>query len=157
MYKLIGIFLLSMGIANAQTDSGMDYNGVNPGNDKRQCLSIEECPEWDGNPDTKVFYDLNKGLNGTGKVETDFNWNVHVYLCYINKDLDSINGEGSFEIRAIQSATDGWIPCPINVNPNWTYDWESHILKARSEQVKLAGPKSPLGQQSFMNSTNEVE
>jgi len=36
---------------------GMDYDGVNPGNDKIQCLSYKECPEWDGNPDTKVFYD----------------------------------------------------------------------------------------------------
>ena len=77
MYKLIGIFLLSMGIANAQTDSGMDYNGVNPGNDKKQCLSIEECPEWNGDPDTKVFYDLNKGLNGTGKVENVDNLQIH--------------------------------------------------------------------------------
>ena len=158
MYKLIGIFLLSMGIANAQTDSGMDYNGVNPGNDKRQCLSIEECPVWDGDPDTKVFYDLMKGSNGTGKVETDFNWNVHLYLCHQNKLLDSINGEGAFERLAIMSAEDGMIPCPINVNnPNWDYDWESHILKAQSKQVKLLGPKSPKGQQGLMNSTNDVE
>ena len=132
------------------TPSMMDSNLRNPGNDKR-CLSYKECPEWDGNPDTKVFYDLNKGSNGTGKVETDFNWNVHVYLCYINKELDSINGEGSFEIRAIQSATDGWIPCPINVNPHWAYDWESHILKARSEQAKTLdpGPGTRLPQASF--------
>jgi hypothetical protein len=155
MYKLIGIFLLSMGIANAQTDSGMDYNGVNPGNDKRQCLSIEECPVWDGDPDTKVFYDLMKGANGTGKVKTDFNWNLHVYLCHQNKLLDSINGEGAFERLAILSAEDGMIPCPIDVdNPHWSYDWESHILKAQSKQVKLLGPK---GQQGLMNSTPSVE
>ena len=58
-------------VAKAQVDEasyGMDYDGVNPGMDK-QCLSYKECPEWDGNPDTKVFYDLNKGSNGTGKVE----------------------------------------------------------------------------------------
>jgi len=126
----------------------MDYDGVNPGNDKIQCLSYKECPEWDGNPDTKIFYDLMKGSNGTGTVETDFNWNLHVYLCHINKELDSINGEGSFEIRAIQSTKDGLIPCPINVsNPHWTYDWESHILDARSRQVKLdrlLGPQSLL-------------
>ena len=136
---------------------GMDYNGVNPGNDKRQCLSYEECPKWNGDPDTKVYYDLMKGSNGTGKVETDFNWNLHLYTCQTNKNLDRINGEGSFEKRAIESAKDGWIPCPIDNNPHWAYDWESHILKFRAEQVKLAGPKSPLGQQSFMNSTNEVE
>ena len=120
---------------------GMDYDGVNPGMDK-QCLSYKECPEWDGNPDTKVFYDLMKLPNGTGKVETDFNWNLHVYLCRINKELDSINGEGSFEKRAIQSAKDGMIPCPIVFpNPHWTYDWESHILDAQSKQVKrLGGP-----------------
>ena len=153
MYKLIGIFLLSMGIANAQSDSGMDYNGVNPGKDK-QCLSYAECPEWNGDPDTKIYYDLMKGQNGTGKVETDFNWNIHVYLCHTNKNLDSINGKGSFEKRAIQSAKDGWIPCPINVNPHWAFDWESHILKVRFEQAKLYGgnPGRPMGQQSLSNS-----
>ena len=138
---------------------GMDYDGVNPGNDKIQCLSYKECPEWDGNPDTKIFYDLMKLPNGTGKVETDFNWNLHVYLCYINKELDSINGEGSFEKRAIQSAKDGMIPCPINVNPNWTYDWESHILDARSKLVKRLdpGPMAPMGQPGLLNSTPDVE
>ena len=141
--------IVNSNTANAQTDSGMDYNGVNPGNDK-QCLSYAECPEWNGDPDTKVYYDLMKGQNGTGKVETDFNWNVHLYLCDTNKNLDSINGEGSFEKRAIESAKDGWIPCPINVNPHWAYDWESHILKFRAEQVKLAGPNaSPMGQQEM--------
>ena len=136
---------------------GMDYDGVNPGMDK-QCLSYKECPEWDGNPDTKIFYDLMKLPNGTGKVETDFNWNLHVYLCHINKELDSINGEGSFEKRAIQSAKDGMIPCPIVFgNPHWTYDWESHILKAQSKQVKLLGPQSPMGQPGLLNSTDTVE
>ena len=125
---------------------GMDYDGVNPGNDKRQCLSYEECPEWDGNPDTKVFYDLMKLPNGTGKVETDFNWNVHVYLCHQNKLLDSINGEGSFEKRAIQSAKDGMIPCPIVfVNPHWTYDWENHILQHRINNFILPKSRPNLG------------
>ena len=144
------IFVSLSIVANAQTDPGMDSDARNPGKDK-QCLKYEECPEWDGNPDTKVFYDLNKGSNGTGKVETDFNWNLHVYLCHTNKNLDSINGEGSFEKRAIQSAKDGWIPCPINVNPHWAYDWESHILKARSEQAKTLdpGPGTRLPQASF--------
>jgi len=145
------IVFMAVGLSQAQAqielldeygrEVGMDYDGVNPGNDK-QCLSYKECPEWDGNPDTKVFYDLMKLPNGTGKVETDFNWNLHVYLCHINKELDSINGEGSFEKRAIQSAKDGMIPCPINVNPNWTYDWESHILEAqeKAKQVKRLDP-----------------
>ena len=126
--------------------SGMDYDGVNPGNDK-QCLSYNDCPEWDGNPDTKVFYDLMKGENGTGIVETDFNYNLHVYLCYINRDLDSINGEGAFERRAIQSAKDGWIPCPIGVHPSWDYDWETHILEAQMKAVQTPtpGPQAPLG------------
>ena len=136
---------------------GMDYDGVNPGMDK-QCLSYKECPTWDGNPDTKVFYDLMKEPNGTGKVETDFNWNVHLYLCHQNKLLDSINGEGAFERLAIMSAEDGMIPCPINVsNPHWSYDWESHILKAQSKQVKLFGPQSPKGRQSLQDSIDKVE
>ncbi len=105
--------------------------------------SYNDCPEWDGNPDTKVFYDLMKGENGTGIVETDFNYNLHVYLCYINRDLDSINGEGAFEKIAIQSAKDGMIPCPIGVHPSWDYDWETHILEA---QIKPnPGPQAPLG------------
>jgi hypothetical protein len=136
--------LITISTAKALTDTqsdrgytddneiGMDYDGVNPGNDKNQCLSYEQCPEWDGNPDTKVFYDLMKEPNGTGIVETDFNYNLHVYLCIVNKELDSINGEGAFEKRAIQSAKDGWIPCPIGVHPNWDYDWESHILDSNS-------------------------
>ena len=142
---------------------GMDYDGVNPGEDKR-CLSYKECPEWDGNPDTKVFYDLMKLPNGTGLVQTDFNWNLHVYLCHINKELDSINGEGSFEKRAIQSAKDGMIPCPIGVNPNWTYDWELHILKAKLKRLTMlwpktysAGPMAPTAQPSLLNSTDMVE
>ncbi len=115
-------------VANAQ----MDSDARNPGNDK-QCLIYKDCPEWDGDPDTKVFYDLMKGANGTDKVETDFNWNVHLYLCHQNKLLDSINGKGTFEKLAILSAEDGMIPCPINVNnANWTYDWESHIVDQKN-------------------------
>ena len=117
-------------VANAQTDEAfdrygqdvgmMDYDGVNPGNDK-QCLRYEDCPEWDGDPDTKVYYDLMKLDNGSGIIaKSDFNWNVHLYLCHQNKLLDSINGKGSFEIRAIQSAKDGMIPCPIGDNPHWS-------------------------------------
>ena len=125
----LAIFVTLSLVANAQ----MDSDARNPGNDKIQCLSYAECPEWDGNPDTKMWYDLMKGSNGTGKVETDFNWNVHLYLCHQNKLLDSINGEGAFERLAIMSAEDGMIPCPINVNnPNWDYDWESHILDQKN-------------------------
>ena len=127
LFVALILFGLNSG-ANAQ----MDLDARNPGNDKRQCLSYEECPVWDGNPDTKMWYDLMKGSNGTGKVETDFNWNVHLYLCHQNKLLDSINGEGAFERLAISSAQDGMIPCPINVNPHWSYDWESHIFQAQT-------------------------
>ena len=112
---LVIVVTLSI-VANAQ----MDSDARNPGNDKMQCLSYEECPVWDGNPDTKIFYDLMKGSDGT-----DFNMNVHVYLCHQNKLLDSINGEGSFERLAILSAEDGMIPCPIDVNnPHWSYEYE---------------------------------
>ena len=31
---------------------------------KENCLKYEDCPEWDGNPDTKVWYDLMKLKNG---------------------------------------------------------------------------------------------
>ena len=64
-------------VANAQTDVAfdrygqdagmMDYDGRNPGEDKR-CLKYEDCPVWDGNPDTKVYYDLMKLKNGTGVI-----------------------------------------------------------------------------------------
>ena len=115
---------------------GMDSDIRNPGRDK-QCLSYEECPEWDGNPDTKVYYDLMKLKNGTGVIaKSDFNWNVHLYLCHQNKLLDSINGEGAFERLALISAKDGMIPCPIDNNPHWDYDWESHILNARAEKAQ---------------------
>jgi len=140
----LAIFVTLSVVAKAQVDEAsyrMDSDTRNPGNDK-QCLSYEECPNWDGNPDTKVFYDLMKGQNGTGKVETDFNYNLHVYLCYINKELDSINGEGAFEKLAILSAKDGMIPCPINVNPHWTYDWELHILKAKLKRLTMLWPKN---------------
>ena len=143
---------------------GMDNDGVNPGNDKL-CLKYEDCPEWDGNPDTKVYYDLMKLSNGTGVIaKSDFNWNVHLYTCHINKELDSINGEGAFERLAILSAKNGMIPCPINVNPHWTYDWELHILKARLTRLtKLwprsydPGPMAPSGQQGLKDSTDMVE
>ena len=115
-------------VANAQ----MDSDARNPGNDK-QCLKYEDCPEWDGDPDTKVYYDLMKLDNGSGIIaKSDFNWNVHLYLCHQNKLLDSINGKGSFEIRAIKNAQDGMIPCPIGDNPHWSYDWESHILEQKN-------------------------
>ena len=135
-------------VANAQ----MDSDARNPGNDK-QCLKYEDCPEWDGDPDTKVYYDLMKLDNGSGIIaKSDFNWNVHLYLCHQNKLLDSINGKGSFEIRAIQSAKDGMIPCPIGDNPHWSYDWESHILKAK---LTMLWPKD--FQAGPQNSISKVE
>ena len=166
------IFVSLSMVANAQTDEVfdkygqdagmMDYDGVNPGNDKRLCLKYEDCPEWDGNPDTKVYYDLMKLKNGTGIIpKSDFNWNVHLYSCNQNELLDSINGKGSFEKRAIQSAKDGWIPCPIGVNPHWSYDWELHILNAKLKRLTLLWPKD-LGQTGRQlagpqNSTLDVE
>jgi len=128
-------------VANAQ----MDSDARNPGNDK-QCLKYEDCPEWDGDPDTKVYYDLMKLNNGTGVIaKSDFNWNVHLYLCHQNKLLDSINGEGAFERLALLSAEDGMIPCPIGDNPHWSYDWESHILDQKSRQVDRAKPGTQQG------------
>ena len=153
-------------VAYAQTDrygqdAGMmmDYNGVNPGEDK-QCLKYEDCPVWDGDPDTKVYYDLMKLNNGTGVIaKSDFNWNVHLYLCHQNKLLDSINGEGAFERLAILSAEDGMIPCPIGDNPHWSYDWESHILKAK---LTMLWPKDfqagPTGRAGYkQDSIDKVE
>jgi hypothetical protein len=150
-------------VANAQTDeafdrygqdaSMMDYDGVNPGEDK-QCLKYEDCPEWDGNADTKVYYDLMKLKNGTGIIaKSDFNWNVHLYSCHQNELLDSINGKGAFERLAIISAKNGMIPCPIGVNPHWSYDWELHILKAKIKNITKNWPKTydpgPMGQQGI--------
>ena len=115
---------------------GMDSDSRNPGNDKIRCLKYEDCPEWDGNPDTKVYFDLMKLDNGSGIIaKSDFNWNVHLYSCHQNKLLDSINGEGAFERLALISAKDGMIPCPIDNNPHWDYDWENHILNARAEKA----------------------
>ena len=159
------IFVTLAIVANAQTeetfdkygqDAGMmDSDARNPGEDK-QCLKYEDCPEWDGNSDTKVYYDLMKLNNGTGVIaKSDFNWNVHLYSCNQNKLLDSINGEGAFERLAILSADDGMIPCPINVNPHWSYDWEKHILDARLELAKNIGPS--MGRQSPQNSIDKIE
>ncbi len=119
----------------------MDYDGVNPGLDK-QCLKYEDCPVWDGDADTKVYYDLMKLNNGTGVIaKSDFNWNVHLYLCHQNELLDSINGEGTFEILAKASAEAGMIPCPIGVNPHWSYDWELHLLKIKLQRLTMLWPK----------------
>ena len=169
---LISLLIVPQAIASGLEDqnpqygqeAGMDYDGVNPGNDK-QCLKYEDCPEWDGDPDTKVYYDLMKLNNGTGVIaKSDFNWNVHLYTCHQNKLLDSINGEGAFERLAILSAKDGMIPCPIGDNPHWSYDWELHILKARLDRLTMlwpnsysAGPQAPMGKPGLLNSTPDVE
>ena len=58
------------------------------------------------------------------------------------------------------------VPCPIGVNPHWSYDWESHILKAQMiaklNRLTMLWPKKPLtagpmGPQDLMNSTPDVE
>ena len=106
--------------------------------------------------------------NGTGVIaKSDFNWNVHLYTCHQNKLLDSINGEGAFERLAILSAKDGMIPCPIGDNPHWSYDWESHILKAKLKRLALLWPTidsntrdltgPSMGRQSPQNSIDKVE
>ena len=167
------IFVSLSMVANAQTDTdrvfdqfgqdaGMDSDQRNPGNDKIRCLKYEDCPDWDGNPDTKVYFDLMKLDNGSGIIaKSDFNWQVHLYSCHLNEMLDSINGEGSFEKRAIASAKAGMVPCPIGVNPHWSYDWELHILKAKLKKLTMLWPKD-LGQMGRQlagpqNSINMVE
>ena len=93
-------------------------------------LGRESTTEKVINWDTKVYYDLIWKPKGKEyKVETDFNYQVHIYLCHRNREYDSINGKGHFEKLAILSAKDGMIPCPIGVHPNWDYDWEEHIIK----------------------------
>ena len=176
-FLALAIFVTLAIVANAQTDEAfdrygqdagmMDSDARNPGEDK-QCLKYEDCPEWDGDTDTKVYYDLMKLKNGTGVIsKSDFNWNVHLYLCHQNKLLDSINGEGAFERLAILSAKDGMIPCPIGDNPHWSYDWESHILKAKLKRLALLWPTidsntrdltgPSMGRQSPQNSIDKVE
>ena len=162
----LAIFVTLSIVANAQTDEygpGMDSDIRNPGNDKR-CLKYEDCPEWDGNPETKVYYDLMKLDNGSGVIaKSDFNWNVHLYTCHQNKLLDSINGEGAFEKLAILSAKDGMIPCPIDTNPHWSYDWELHLLKAKLKRLTMLWPKKPslagpsMGRQLQQDSIDKVE
>ena len=93
---------------------------------KKLGQNSEKVINWD----TKVYYDLIWKPKGKEyKVETDFNYQVHIYLCHRNREYDSINGKGHFEKLAILSAKDGMIPCPIGVHPNWDYDWEEHIIK----------------------------
>ena len=162
----LAIFVTLSIVANAQIDEygpGMDSDIRNPGKDKR-CLKYEDCPKWDGNSDTKVYYDLMKLNNGTGVIaKSDFNWNVHLYTCHQNKLLDSINGEGAFEKLAILSAKDGMIPCPIDTNPHWSYDWELHLLKAKLKRLTMLWPKKPslagpsMGRQLQQDSIDKVE
>ena len=138
-FKYLGIIAIGLLVSCTQPQQEIKLKALDNFFDRllqnsvkvKQCLKYEDCPEWDGNPDTKVYYDLMKGQNGTGKVETDFNWNLHLYTCHLNELLDSINGKGHFEKLALISAKDGMIPCPIGVNPHWDYDWEEHIIKFR--------------------------
>jgi|GEM_PF-6490717 len=96
---------------------------------------------------TKVYYDLIWKPEGKEyKVETDFNYQVHIYLCHRNREYDSINGKGHFEKLAILSAKDGMIPCPIGVHPDWDYDWEEHIIKFRdTKEAKIFPRERPMG------------
>jgi len=112
---------------------------------KRLGQNSEKVVNWD----TKVYYDLIWKPEGKEyKVETDFNYQVHIYLCHQNKLLDSINGEGAFERLALISAKDGMIPCPIGVHPDWDYDWEEHIIKFKdTKEVKRQLGRGFKGQQ----------
>jgi hypothetical protein len=112
---------------------------------KRLGQNSEKVVNWD----TKVYYDLIWKPEGKEyKVETDFNYQVHIYLCHQNKLLDSINGEGAFERLALISAKDGMIPCPIGVHPDWDYDWEEHIIKFKNtKEVKRQLGRGFKGQQ----------
>ena len=135
--------------------TGMDSDIRNPGIDK-QCLKYEDCPVWDGDPDTKIYYDLMKLPNGTGIIaKSDFNWQVHLYSCNQNELLDSINGKGTFEILAMASAEAGMIPCPVGINPHWSYDWESHILRAKLKRLTMLWQKD--FQAGPQNSIDKVE
>ena len=69
-------------------------------------------------------------------VETDFNYQVHIYLCHRNREYDTINGKGHFEKLALISAKDGMIPCPIGVNPHWEYDWEEYSPQPIQPETK---------------------
>ena len=101
---------------------------------KRLGQNSEKVVNWD----TKVYYDLIWKPKGKEyKVETDFNYQVHIYLCHRNREYDSINGKGHFEKLAILSAKDGMIPCPIGVHPDWDYDWEEHIIKFRDTKNEV--------------------
>ena len=137
LVAFISLFLLLNCTPKPKQDSGLGaidkFWDILGGKKPDKCLKYEDCPVWDGNLDTKVYYDLMKLENGSGIIaKSDFNWNVHLYLCHQNKLLDSINGEGAFERLAILSAKDGMIPCPIGDNPHWSYDWESHILEQKN-------------------------
>ena len=98
---------------------------------------------------TKIYYDLIwKPKGKVYKVETDFNYQVHIYLCHKNRGYDSINGKGSFEKVALISAKQGMIPCPIGVHPDWDYDWEEHIIKFRdTKEAKILPKDRPIGRQ----------
>ena len=97
-----------------------------------------------------------KSPNGTGIIaKSDFNWQVHLYSCNQNELLDSINGKGTFEILAMASAEAGMIPCPVGINPHWSYDWESHILRAKLKRLTMLWQKD--FQAGPQNSIDKVE
>ena len=144
-FKYLGIIAIGLLISCAQqTRQEIELKALDEFF-KRLGQNSEKVINWD----TKVYYDLIWKPEGKEyKVETDFNYQVHIYLCHQNKLLDSINGEGAFERLALISAKDGMIPCPIGVHPDWDYDWEEHIIKFKdTKEVKRQLGRGFKGQQ----------
>ena len=134
-FKYLGIIAIGLLVSCTQPQQEIKLKALDNFFD-RLLQNSEKVEKMDWQ--TKVYYDLIWKPEGkVYKVETDFNYQVHIYLCHRNREYDSINGKGHFEKLALISAKDGMIPCPIGVNPHWEYDWEEHIIKFRdTKEVK---------------------
>lgn len=146
MMKYLGIIVFSLLVGCTQSQQKMELRALDDFFDRLlQNSEKSEIIDWD----TKVYYDLIwKPKGKVYKVETDFNYQVHIYLCHKNRGYDSINGKGSFEKVALISAKQGMIPCPIGVHPDWDYDWEEHIIKFRdTKEAKILPKDRPIGRQ----------
>ena len=134
-FKYLGIIAIGLLVSCTQPQQEIKLKALDNFFD-RLLQNSEKVEKMDWQ--TKVYYDLIWKPEGkVYKVETDFNYQVHIYLCHMNRDYDSINGKGSFERIALISAKKGMIPCPIGVHPDWDYDWEEHIIKFRdTKEVK---------------------
>ena len=134
-FKYLGIIAIGLLVSCTQPQQEIKLKALDNFFDRllQNSEKVEKI-DWQ----TKVYYDLIWKPEGkVYKVETDFNYQVHIYLCHRNREYDTINGKGHFEKLALISAKDGMIPCPIGVNPHWEYDWEEHIIKFRdTKEVK---------------------